>query len=71
MYVRVCMYQTIFTIVSMLMCTDKPFCMSASMVYVFSAPANLSEGDFSPFTVGIASISYSKYNPYRFMFNTS
>ena len=38
-------------------CSAHPFCISASMVYVSSAPANRSDGDFFPFTVGMANMS--------------
>ena len=58
------MYETMYVSMCMCMClsvcvfrANEPFCMSASMVYVVSAPANRSDGDFSPFTVGIASMS--------------
>jgi hypothetical protein len=41
-------------------CSAHPFCINASIVYVSSAPANRSEGDFLPLTVGIANMSYTR-----------
>ena len=39
------------------LCSAQPFCMSASIVYVSSAPAKRSEADLTPLTTGIASTS--------------